>query len=205
MAYQTLIVEVEDKIALVRLNRPEAMNSLTPQLLAGLSAALDEAQAAVERIEGFTAEVPAPHLAQIAGRAGVVLLNDLGAGSLVDLAGWGLRREPTVAEAVADHDLRQEQERRRLLYVAMTRAESWLIVAAAGDCGSGLESWHSMIATGAERCTLTRATIEIDGIGSAQRLSFGEWPDLWTWAGSALVVAAGIYTIWREAQLGKTR
>ncbi|MFD2813853.1 ATP-binding domain-containing protein [Paracoccus aerius] len=83
-----------------------------------------------------------------------------------------------MAEAVADHDLRQEQERRRLLYVAMTRAESWLIVAAAGDCGSGLESWHSMIATGAERCTLTRATIEIDGIGSAQRLSFGEWPDL---------------------------
>lgn len=34
---------------------------------------------------------------------------------------------------------------------------------------------------------------------------FGEWPDLWTLAGSALVVAAGIYTIWREAQLGKTR
>lgn len=34
---------------------------------------------------------------------------------------------------------------------------------------------------------------------------FGEWPDLWTWAGSALVVAAGIYTIWREAQLGKVR
>lgn len=34
---------------------------------------------------------------------------------------------------------------------------------------------------------------------------FGEWPDLWTWAGSALVVAAGIYTIWREAQLGRVR
>ena len=32
---------------------------------------------------------------------------------------------------------------------------------------------------------------------------FGEWPDLWTWAGSALVVGAGIYTIWREAQLGR--
>jgi drug/metabolite transporter (DMT)-like permease len=34
---------------------------------------------------------------------------------------------------------------------------------------------------------------------------FGEWPDLWTWAGSALVVAAGTYTIWREAQIGKIR
>lgn len=30
---------------------------------------------------------------------------------------------------------------------------------------------------------------------------FGDWPDGWTWAGSALVVAAGIYSIWREAQL----
>ncbi|SNR23605.1 DMT family transporter [Paracoccus sediminis] len=36
-------------------------------------------------------------------------------------------------------------------------------------------------------------------------LVFDEWPDLWTWAGSAMVVAAGIYTIWREAQLGKVR
>lgn len=32
---------------------------------------------------------------------------------------------------------------------------------------------------------------------------FGEWPDLWTWLGAALVVAAGLYTIWREAKLGK--
>ncbi|MFC3629803.1 L-seryl-tRNA(Sec) selenium transferase [Paracoccus angustae] len=54
------------------------------------------------RIEGFTAEVPAPDLAQIAKKAGVVLLNDLGSGSLADLAAYGLRREPTVAEAVAE-------------------------------------------------------------------------------------------------------
>ena len=54
------------------------------------------------RIEGFTAEVPAPQLAQIARNAGVVLLNDLGSGSLVDLGTWGLRSEPTVAQAVAE-------------------------------------------------------------------------------------------------------
>lgn len=54
------------------------------------------------RIEGFTAEVPAPKLAGIAGKAGVPLLNDLGSGSLVDLSAFGLRREPTVAEAVAE-------------------------------------------------------------------------------------------------------
>ncbi|MFN3276823.1 MAG: L-seryl-tRNA(Sec) selenium transferase [Paracoccus hibiscisoli] len=50
------------------------------------------------RIEVFTAEVAAPELAALARRAGVVMLNDLGAGSLVDLSRWGLRREPTVAE-----------------------------------------------------------------------------------------------------------
>ncbi|WP_411840146.1 L-seryl-tRNA(Sec) selenium transferase [Paracoccus sp. ME4] len=54
------------------------------------------------RIEGFTAEVAGPALAAIARAAGVVMLNDLGAGSLVDLSRWGLRREPTVAEAVAE-------------------------------------------------------------------------------------------------------
>lgn len=32
-------------------------------------------------------------------------------------------------------------------------------------------------------------------------LVFGEWPDLWTWLGSGLVVGAGGYAIWREAQL----
>ena len=54
------------------------------------------------RIEGFTAEVPAPRLAEIARKGGVPLLNDLGSGSLVDLSTFGLRREPTVAEAVAE-------------------------------------------------------------------------------------------------------
>ncbi|MBK4215159.1 DMT family transporter [Paracoccus caeni] len=34
---------------------------------------------------------------------------------------------------------------------------------------------------------------------------FGEWPDIWTWLGAALVVGAGLYTILREAQLGWRR
>ncbi len=54
------------------------------------------------RIEGFTAEVPASVLAPIAKAAGAALVNDLGSGSLVDLSAYGLRREPTVAEAVAE-------------------------------------------------------------------------------------------------------
>jgi len=54
------------------------------------------------RVEGFTAEVGARTLAGLAGTSGVPLVNDLGSGTLIDLAQWGLAHEPTVAEAVAE-------------------------------------------------------------------------------------------------------
>lgn len=90
--------------------------------------------------------------------------------------GSAAERPDAVADAVAEQTRLQEQERRRLLYVAMTRAESWLIVAAAGETGAGLDSWHAMIADGAGRASLDRAEIPIDGIGTGLRLSFGDWP-----------------------------
>ncbi|SFB33245.1 L-seryl-tRNA(Sec) selenium transferase [Rhizobium sp. NFR07] len=54
------------------------------------------------RIEGFTAEVEGAELAKIARDMGVALLNDLGSGTLVDLSRYGLAKEPTVREAVAE-------------------------------------------------------------------------------------------------------
>jgi L-seryl-tRNA(Ser) seleniumtransferase len=54
------------------------------------------------RIQGFTAEVAARDLAELARAAGVPLVHDLGSGTLVDLSRWGAAHEPTVAEAVAD-------------------------------------------------------------------------------------------------------
>ncbi|MCC7049905.1 MAG: L-seryl-tRNA(Sec) selenium transferase [Alphaproteobacteria bacterium] len=54
------------------------------------------------RIEGFTAAVPPRELAALAHERKVPLVNDLGSGTLVDLARWGLAHEPTVAEAIAE-------------------------------------------------------------------------------------------------------
>jgi L-seryl-tRNA(Ser) seleniumtransferase len=53
------------------------------------------------RILGFTAEVGAAELADIAAKANVPLMHDLGSGTLVDLSRYGLHKEPTVREAVA--------------------------------------------------------------------------------------------------------
>jgi L-seryl-tRNA(Ser) seleniumtransferase len=53
------------------------------------------------RILGFTAEVGAAELAVLAGEANVPLMNDLGSGTLLDLSRYGLRKEPTVSDAVA--------------------------------------------------------------------------------------------------------
>ena len=43
MAYETIIVEVEDHVATIKLNRPDALNALNTQLLGELTAALAEA------------------------------------------------------------------------------------------------------------------------------------------------------------------
>jgi L-seryl-tRNA(Ser) seleniumtransferase len=54
------------------------------------------------RIRGFTCEVGTRELSAIAKKASVPLLHDLGSGALIDLATYGLEREPTVREALAE-------------------------------------------------------------------------------------------------------
>jgi L-seryl-tRNA(Ser) seleniumtransferase len=53
-------------------------------------------------ISGFTKEVPARELSLLAHEAKVPLIDDLGSGTLIDLAPYGLRRERTVQDAIAD-------------------------------------------------------------------------------------------------------
>ncbi|SLN21013.1 putative enoyl-CoA hydratase echA8 [Roseivivax jejudonensis] len=45
MAYETIIVEVEDSVAVIKLDRPEALNALNSQLLTELASALKDANA----------------------------------------------------------------------------------------------------------------------------------------------------------------
>ena len=53
------------------------------------------------RVVGFTAAVDLGALVAIGREAGVPVVEDLGAGALVDLSQWGLPREPVVGERVA--------------------------------------------------------------------------------------------------------
>jgi L-seryl-tRNA(Ser) seleniumtransferase len=51
-------------------------------------------------ISGFTSSVPVSELAALARARGVPLGVDLGSGTLLDLAAWGLPHEPTVRETI---------------------------------------------------------------------------------------------------------
>jgi L-seryl-tRNA(Ser) seleniumtransferase len=53
-------------------------------------------------IQGFTTSVPAPELAALARSRKVPFVHDLGSGALVDLARYGLKREPTVRASLAE-------------------------------------------------------------------------------------------------------
>ncbi|MGH7781995.1 MAG: L-seryl-tRNA(Sec) selenium transferase [Candidatus Binataceae bacterium] len=53
------------------------------------------------RIVGFTSDVPLEELARIGREHGLEVVEDLGAGALVDLARYGLPHEPVVAEEIA--------------------------------------------------------------------------------------------------------
>ncbi len=79
-------------------------------------------------------------------------------------------RPHQISDIIAQRKLRQAEERLRLLYVAMTRAQSWLIVAAAGKLDKS-ESWYQLIADAME--TLGPTEILADG---TKRHSFGVWP-----------------------------
>ncbi|MEM9583858.1 MAG: double-strand break repair helicase AddA [Pseudomonadota bacterium] len=70
----------------------------------------------------------------------------------------------------AQKDL-QQQERMRLLYVALTRAESWLIICGSGKAKEKGETWYEMVEAGMS------AAGALPGDGAVKlRLSHHDWP-----------------------------
>ncbi|MEO9823630.1 MAG: double-strand break repair helicase AddA [Paracoccaceae bacterium] len=71
----------------------------------------------------------------------------------------------------------EKQERNRLLYVAMTRAESWLIVcgkAPGANAPKERKTWHELVSDGLERAGAKR--VETDA-GHVLRMAHGTWPE----------------------------
>lgn len=68
------------------------------------------------------------------------------------IAGWRVGKDdapPAIAAAEAARKAEAASENGRLLYVALTRARSWLIVAGAGTPGP--DGWHARVEAGLER------------------------------------------------------
>jgi ATP-dependent helicase/nuclease subunit A len=86
---------------------------------------------------------------------------------------WKMPKDESPALIAAERAARQTreaEERLRLLYVAMTRARSWLVAAVAGEVKQD-DSWYALIRDGVERAGATDAG---QGI---RRHAFGDWPD----------------------------
>ena len=103
-------------------------------------------------------------------------------GALVELGqgamGWMTpsAESPAVIDAARqDARRRQEEENQRLLYVALTRAESWLIVCAAGKATKD-SAWYRMVEAGMEQAGATESETVSAEIGKIRRFQHGDWP-----------------------------
>ncbi|MBW4706700.1 double-strand break repair helicase AddA [Roseobacter sp. YSTF-M11] len=82
----------------------------------------------------------------------------------------------------------QTEERLRLLYVALTRAEKWLIIAACGELSKQNDSWYQIVDTALE--TTAATTVSFQGL-EIKRHAFADWdalPDIATEEPSAAPV-----------------
>ena len=74
--------------------------------------------------------------------------------------------------ALVARETAQKEERMRLLYVAITRAENWLIVCGAGEQGKELTSWYNQIKAA---MTAAPASAFLFSMGLGLRFQTGNW------------------------------
>ncbi|MFN4204710.1 MAG: 3'-5' exonuclease, partial [Tabrizicola sp.] len=94
-----------------------------------------------------------------------------------------------VAVACAALEERKREERMRLLYVAMTRAECWLIVCGAGEAGKGTESWHSLVGEAIEKAGAVDIVVQGE---TGRRHESGAWPEPMPHGRGATLAPAGL-------------
>jgi ATP-dependent helicase/nuclease subunit A len=85
---------------------------------------------------------------------------------------WKVAKEespPVIASERAARQARDAAERLRLLYVAMTRARSWLVIAGAGKTDKD-DCWHNLIRQGVQAAGAETIA------GGVLRHQFGDWP-----------------------------
>ena len=91
---------------------------------------------------------------------------------------WRVPKDQMPAAMLAAREAAQEKqrnERLRLLYVALTRAEKWLIVASAGELAKEGDSWYQMV----EGALRTGGGVEADMPGGpGLRMQHGDWEGL---------------------------
>lgn len=86
---------------------------------------------------------------------------------------------PRQQAAVEAAKVKEAQERDRLLYVALTRAEKWLIVAAAGDGTDKPEAWYDKVRRGMTESGAVQKAFDFGGLGSGEGLTLGtDWSHL---------------------------
>ncbi|MDG1471289.1 MAG: double-strand break repair helicase AddA [Ascidiaceihabitans sp.] len=94
-----------------------------------------------------------------------------------DVPVWKAKEADTPARmktAIEDKKESQLNERMRLLYVALTRAEKWLIVAGAGDMGKTSEdSWYNTIQAAMVHSNATDTPFPV--VGQVKRLTHADW------------------------------
>ena len=84
--------------------------------------------------------------------------------------------DPLAAAARAEAEAREKAERKRLLYVALTRAEDWLILCGAGLRRQPADTWHAMLSAGMERLPGISTLPSPTGEGDMLRFETGTPP-----------------------------
>jgi ATP-dependent helicase/nuclease subunit A len=81
----------------------------------------------------------------------------------------------TMRDALEDMKEAQRNEQLRLLYVALSRAEKWLMIAAAGDLGKSEPSWYHTVQGAMEHANAVPASMP--EVGPILRVEHGDWEE----------------------------